>query len=157
MNKFQLLGTKRGTVLDNADPLKLGRLKIAVPEAYGNQSANTIPWAYPKFPNSESFYIPRKGDQVYVEFFVNDGVPDPSQPMWKGAWLGKGESPEEIKKDSPQNSQYYKVFQTPKHKIVTCDKPGEEYILLRHSSGSFIKFEENGDIIIQAKGNVYIN
>ena len=47
MNEFG--GILRGIVVDNNDPKKLGRLKVRIPSAYGEQPVDNLPWAWPCF------------------------------------------------------------------------------------------------------------
>lgn len=54
--KNQLWGTHRGTVMENNDPQKLGRIKVYVQAAYGTSSIAELPWAYPKFAKPGDFY-----------------------------------------------------------------------------------------------------
>ena len=50
MPDSELGGLLRGIVVDNNDPLKLGRIKVRVIAAYGEQPVNNLPWAWPCFP-----------------------------------------------------------------------------------------------------------
>ena len=148
----QLIGTHRGVVVDNEDPLKIGRLKIQVPAAYGNQPASLLPWAWPLYKQHGEFYIPRVGENVYVEFMATNGKPDPSYPIWTGVWKANGEAAGEVNGGSPMEAQYYRVEQTTSgHKTIYCDKPGKEYIKIQHKSGSYILFNEAGEIVINGK------
>lgn len=89
-------GPYLGSVVSNADPEKLGRLKVNVPHVYGLNDSTSIgsislldlPWAIPAglpaggSPASGGIdWLPDPGDQVAV-FFL-DG--EPEKPMWM--WL----------------------------------------------------------------------
>lgn len=90
---MDLRGTFCGTVEDNKDPEKLGRLKVRVPIAYGCVggffgaiTTNDLPWALPAgLPNGLSQqsggadWTPEIGDQVLVRFL--DG--EPEKPIWE--------------------------------------------------------------------------
>ena len=89
-------GPYLGTVLSNADPEKLGRIKVNVPHVFGLNDGSSIgsiglldlPWAIPAglpaggTPASGGIdWLPDPGDQVVV-FFL-DG--EPEKPIWM--WL----------------------------------------------------------------------
>ncbi len=151
-------GILRGVVVDNNDPDKLGRLKIRVPAAYGDQPADSLPWAWPCFPYGGakdmcSFALPEIGAGVYVIFQNNDGEPDTTYPVWVGSWQSEYELPKEITGDS-SDAHYYKEFKsTSGHYILFCDKPGNEAITIKDNSGSFILMK-NGNIDINAQGTI---
>ena len=151
---LELAGKHMGIVVDNADPLKLGRLKVRVLEAYGDQSADVLPWALPCFayggmPQMALYAVPEVGAGVWVEFQWKDGQPDASHPVWTGLWLAQGETPEQVE-GSAEDAHYYKVFKTTSgHFLTFCDKPGEEFIRLEDKNKSYILFKD-GRIFINA-------
>jgi len=76
-------GKYRGIVLNNIDPLQIGRLQAMVPEVLGEIPSG---WALPCAPyagTGSGFYaIPPIGAGVWVEFEAGDT----SRPIWTGAW-----------------------------------------------------------------------
>ena len=77
-------GKYRGTVIDNADDKKLGRLLVEVPTVLGT---GVQKWALGVFAhggNSKeaAIFIPAKGSQVLVEFI--EGAAD--SPVWSGVY-----------------------------------------------------------------------
>jgi hypothetical protein len=88
-------GPYLGTVLSNADPTKLGRIKASVPHVFGISDSelgsvglNDIPWALPAglpaggSPASGGVdWLPEPGDQVLIFFLDNE----PEKPVWM--WL----------------------------------------------------------------------
>ena len=76
-------GKYRGTVVDNVDPMMVGRLRVAVPAV----DLSGV-WAMPCFPlaghQSGAWLMPGPGSGVWVEF--EEG--DVDQPIWTGSWYG---------------------------------------------------------------------
>jgi hypothetical protein len=83
-------GKYRGIVLNNIDPLQIGRLQAMVPEVLGEIPSG---WALPCAPyagTGSGFYaIPPIGAGVWIEFEAGDT----SRPIWTGAWWAAGEVP----------------------------------------------------------------
>jgi hypothetical protein len=84
-------GKYRGFVLDNADPLELGRLRATVHGVLGDDVPTG--WALPCAPYAGAgvglFAIPPVGAGVWIEFEAGDT----SRPIWTGGWWGTGEVP----------------------------------------------------------------
>jgi uncharacterized protein involved in type VI secretion and phage assembly len=84
-------GKYRGRVLDNADPLELGRVQVEVPALAGNEP---LGWALPCLPyagNGHGLYIvPEVDDLVWVEFEGGDLA----RPIWVGCFWASGQLPE---------------------------------------------------------------
>ena len=146
---LELAGKHMGIVVDNADSLKLGRLKVRVQEAYGEQPVDNLPcFAYGGMPQMALYAVPEVGAGVWVEFMWKDGQPDATHPVWTGLWLAEGETPEQVE-GSAEDAHYYKVFKTTSgHFLTFCDKPGEEFIRLEDKNESYILFKD---------GRIYIN
>lgn len=83
-------GKYRGTVSDNQDPKKLGRIKVRVPEVLGDVDSG---WALPCAPyagdKTGAFTVPATGAGVWVEFEAGDV----SRPIWVGCWWSSGKLP----------------------------------------------------------------
>ena len=83
-------GKYRGTVVNNIDPMQIGRLTVQVPDVKG-----LIPstWAMPCFPvtgkQMGAYMIPQIGAGVWVEFEAGDV----SRPIWVGCWWESGKVP----------------------------------------------------------------
>lgn len=81
----QFYGKYRGKVVNNKDPLGLGRLQAIVPAV----APDAINWAMPCTPYAgpqEGFYmIPPVGANVWIEFEGGD----PNYPIWSGCFWGE--------------------------------------------------------------------
>ncbi len=84
-----LFGKYRGKVVDNIDPLMLGRLTVIVPAV----SDLPISWAMPCVPyagrNVGFFALPPIAANVWIEFEGGDL----NYPIWTGCFWGEGELP----------------------------------------------------------------
>jgi hypothetical protein len=89
-NRERIHGKYRGLVLNNVDPLNLGRLQATVPEVLGEVPTG---WATPCIPyagtGSGFFSIPPVGAGVWIEFEAGDV----SRPVWTGCYWGTAEAP----------------------------------------------------------------
>lgn len=116
MEDTQYFGFYKGSVADTNDTDNLGRLKLSVPQIYGDETYDY--WAYPLglFAGKDIgfFAIPNKGDNVWVTF--ENG--DPRYPLWCYGWWGDNQAPKTAKPE-------VKVLQTTKgHKIEFDDEKG---------------------------------
>jgi hypothetical protein len=105
----------RGFVIDNNDPLKLGRLKLLVPDVLGNDPYDY--WAFAKGQYSGKGHgmqvIPSLGEVVWVEF--EQGVPE--RPIWSHGHFANLDKPKALpQKDFNDITSYY--FTTPKGNVV---------------------------------------
>jgi hypothetical protein len=82
-------GKYRGKVVNNVDPLMLGRIIALVPAI----SEMPLSWATPCVPYAGRgvgfFAVPPIGANVWIEFEGGD----PGKPIWTGCFWGKGEAP----------------------------------------------------------------
>jgi hypothetical protein len=124
-------GKYRGTIIDNADPDNLGRVKATVPRLLGDEVTG---WALPAFPYGGAseqglFLVPDVGAGVWIEFEGGDL----SYPIWTGTWFTSGAIPE-----SAQPGK--KVLKTRSgHKIVLDDDGGS--VEITDSNGNTIKMD----------------
>ncbi|MDX2216065.1 MAG: phage baseplate assembly protein V [Oculatellaceae cyanobacterium bins.114] len=81
-------GKYRGTVVNNIDPKRIGRLQVIVPDI----SMTVMSWAMPCVPwaglQMGMYVVPPIGAGVWIEFEQGD----PDYPIWVGCWWG--ETPE---------------------------------------------------------------
>ncbi|WP_367324315.1 phage baseplate assembly protein V [Streptomyces sp. HUAS ZL42] len=147
------LGKFRGRVVDNNDPLRIGRITVEVPDVLGETPST---WALPCLPftgpQSGQFVVPPPGAGVWVEFEQGD----PSFPVWTGCWYGAAdELPPDARRELQANSPNKPVVvQTPQnHKIVLNDTAGaEQGILLQAQGGAYIRITEEAVVIASGAG-----
>ncbi len=149
-NNKNLFGKYRGMVLNNIDPLQIGRLTVQVPDVSG-----LIPstWAMPSFPMSGkqtgAYMLPQIGAGVWVEFEQGD----PDYPIWSGCWYGSAaEVPALALAGNPASPNI--VLQTGlQNSLVISDLPGPTGgIMLKSTTGASIIVNDTGIYIQNGKG-----
>lgn len=142
-------GKYRGLVTDNADPDKLGRLKLRVPSVLGTAETS---WALPCVPFGGKaghgfFMLPEVGAQVWVEF--EEG--DPSLPIWTGTfWQQSSDVPSEATAQSPPTTRLVKTVSG--HLLQFDDKSGSEKFTLKHPAGTSAVIDEKGILTVTDAG-----
>jgi uncharacterized protein involved in type VI secretion and phage assembly len=124
-------GVEVGIVTNVQDPNKLGRIKVQLPRLPGGPETDWARVAQPAAGAGRGFYwLPEVGDEVLIAFELGQA----NRPYVLGAlWNGK---------DKPMDGAYAddnttRMIQTRSgHKIVLCDKPGEEKIVIADKSGN---------------------
>lgn len=66
----------RALVRDSRDPAKKGRIKVSIPQVFGNEVTD---WIWPVI-NSGFLVVPKSGEQVWVAFEGGDR----ERPTWLG-------------------------------------------------------------------------
>jgi len=122
-------GKYRGTVTDNNDPLRLGRIQASVPGVVGDVSTG---WALPCAPyagtNAGFFTVPPVGTGVWIEFEAGDV----SRPIWTGTWWGTGEPPLNEQGSPPQTTT--KIWRSEQGLMLVLDDAAQT-ITLSDSAG----------------------
>lgn len=133
-------GTYHGTVTDNADPQKIGRVRVRVPGFIEPQSG----WAHPHGGAGSSgaaalggYDVPPIGASVVLSFLSGNI----DVPQYEGAWHGLGEQNSVVPAD-PKNADKVKVFESARFLIVLNGVGGSEELLLKDkSSGDLISMK----------------
>jgi cytoskeletal protein CcmA (bactofilin family) len=118
-------GKYRGVVLDNIDPLVLGRILPEVPQIPGS----LLNWAMPCVPYAGplvGFYaIPPIGANVWIEFEGGN----PNFPIWAGCFWLEAEFPFAAALD-PLDPALVKIWKTETITLILNDTPQEGGVLL---------------------------
>jgi hypothetical protein len=130
----RLYGKYRGTVTDNLDPLRIGRVRVRVPEVTGGAD---LGWAMPCVP-AGFFSVPPIGAEVWIEF--EQGNPD--YPICSGSlWNSAAGMPAPL----PGQPDRTVLIQTEGgHQIVLDDTPGAAAITFRTAFGQQIVLSRTG-------------
>jgi hypothetical protein len=129
-------GKYLGVVVDNDDPKGLARLRVRVPEVFGDESTG---WAMPCSPYAGSGIglaaVPPVGSLVYVEWPAGDTT---RVPIWSGGAWPDGDGVQDAGPDAL-------VLTTPAgHKVVLRDESGSEAIEIEAASGAKLVLDKNG-------------
>ena len=143
-------GKFRATVIDNVDPMQMGRLLVQVPDV-----SNVLPstWAMPCMPFagalSGMYAVPAIGSGVWVEFEQGD----PDFPVWVGCFWGSTVEVPALALAAPPALQNVVIQTTGQNALVISDVPGPTGgILLMSASGAMISISDIGITISNGQG-----
>lgn len=150
MSACTFYGKYRGTVINNIDPMQMGRIQAMVPDVAG-MSPST--WAMPCLPvsglNMGVFSIPPVGSGVWIEFERGD----PDYPLWVGGFWGSASETPALAKSVQPMFAGITLQTTQKNGIVISDVPGPTGgITIQTASGAMISVSETGIVISNGKG-----
>ena len=143
-------GKYRGTVLNNIDPLQIGRILVQVPDV---SSLLPSTWAMPCLPTggiqSGVFTVPLIGAGVWIEFEQGDI----DYPLWTGVFFGSAAEVPALARLVPPGVPGI-TMQTPLQSgIVISDVPGPTGgIMLKSPLGASIIVNDTGIYIQNGKG-----
>jgi uncharacterized protein involved in type VI secretion and phage assembly len=150
MSATKYYGVYRATVLNNVDPMLLGRINVSVPAA---SSVTPTTFCDPCFPftgkQMGAFMIPQIGASVWIMF--QGGNPD--FPVWMGGlYANQGEVPALALAGVPGDASV--VFQSQlQNTIAISDLPGPTGgIMLKSTTGATIIVNDTGIYIQNGKG-----
>jgi uncharacterized protein involved in type VI secretion and phage assembly len=141
-------GKYRGTVINNVDPMQLGRLQVQVVDVTGLVPGT---WAMPCLPfagkQMGAYMIPQIGQGVWVEFEQGDS----DFPIWTGCWLGSPAEPPALAIATSNPLSPSVVLQTAMQNLLLInDSPGTSGVLLKSATGASISVTDAGGILIQS-------
>ena len=143
-------GKYRGVVLNNVDPMQMGRLQVQVPDVTALAPAS---WAMPCVPvagiQNGMMALPMIGSGVWVEFEHGD----PDYPIWVGCFWGSAAEVPVLSRLTPPAVQAI-TLQTPlQNGLTISDLPGPTGgIMLKSATGASIIVNDTGIYIQNGKG-----
>ena len=146
----KFFGKYRGTVINNIDPLQIGRIQAMVPDV---SSLLPSTWAMPCLPFggmlTGMFTVPQIGAGVWVEFEQGD----PDYPVWTGCFWGTAAEVPALAKTVPPGVSGVTLQTTLQNGIVVSDLPGPTGgIMLKSTTGATIIVNDTGIYIQNGKG-----
>jgi hypothetical protein len=147
-------GKYRGTVINNIDPMQIGRVMAQVPDVLGELPSS---WAMPCVPaagiQSGVFVVPPIGSQVWIEF--EQGNPD--YPIWAGGFWGLVADVPVLATAPPAipPGQNIVIQTTGENSLILSDSaptPATGGIILKGASGAMIVVNETGIYLSNGQG-----
>jgi uncharacterized protein involved in type VI secretion and phage assembly len=149
VGSHRYFGKYRGTVLNNVDPMRRGRIMVQCPDVLG---AIPSSWALPCFPTAGRqagvYAVPQIGSGVWVEFEGGD----PDHPIWSGAWYASAAEVPALAQAVPPGMDTFVVQTTGQTTLAISDVPGTGGILLKTATGALIQVNDVGITISNGKG-----
>ena len=173
-----ILGMECGECVDNADPLRLGRVRVCIPGLIEPASA----WAWPLGFGGETYDVPktranyaamtpsqnRPGDECAVWF--RSGHPDQPHYMKAHGGMPDGktpEVPEPVKTMEPADAPWLKCYEMGTFLAIADDRPAtkgvrivdkvtQETFLEYDAATQGVRVKGVADLTLQADGAVHI-
>ena len=143
-------GKYRGTVINNVDPMQMGRILVVVPDV-----SNIVPssWAMPCTPiagvQSGVFVVPAVGSGVWVEFEQGD----PDYPIWVGGFWGSAADVPALALAGVPGSPSIVLQTLAQNTLAISDLPGPTGgLMLKSTTGAVILVNDVGITISNGKG-----
>lgn len=148
-----LIEKHTGTVVDNDDPEKNGRLTISCPTVVGN---DVLEWCLPKFHfvdsanNAGAFWVPNVNSEVEVEISADeDAEVNGLEAKWICSVYPFGTVPTEFQQNYPQRRGWKTKAG---HLLYFDDTDGENVFYYKHPSGTEIVVTNSGNIELKPTG-----
>ena len=151
MSAGPFFGKYRGLVVQNLDPMQIGRIQVIVPDVAVTPSS----WAMPCVPwagiNTGMFMVPPVGAGVWIEYEKGD----PDYPIWVGGYWGTAAEVPVMARAVPPAIAGITIQTTLKNGITISDTPGPTGgILIQTTTGAMISVSEIGITISNGKGAI---
>lgn len=146
----QYFGKFRGTVINNIDPMMIGRIQAMVPDV---SSVALTSWAMPCFPMSDIqtgvVAVPPIGAGVWVEFERGD----PDYPVWTGCFYGTVAEVPALHQLTPPGLSAVTIQTMLQNGITVTDLPGPTGgIVIKTATGASLIVNDTGIYIQNGKG-----
>ena len=143
-------GIYRATVVNNVDPMQMGRIMAMIPDV-GSITPST--WAMPAVPlagkQMGTFMVPQIGAGVWIQFEAGD----PDRPVWTGGWWGIAAEVPALALAGVPGDPNIVIQTTLQNAIVISDLPGPTGgIMLKSTTGATIIVNDTGIYIQNGKG-----
>lgn len=143
-----------GKVVKNDDPKMLCRVKVEVPELYGNATEDQLPWAVPQSissigstANDGTFGVPEIGSIVTISL-QND---DPSFPEYRSTPRTPETVPDLFKTNYP--NRYGRVDNKGNYQYTDKQSGDYEY---HHKSGTKLHISDDGTLVLTSIGGTVL-
>jgi uncharacterized protein involved in type VI secretion and phage assembly len=149
-DKRRHYGKFRGTVINNVDPMMMGRLQAEVPDVLGFSPST---YAMPCMPfggiATGMIAVPTMGAGVWIEFEQGDL----DFPIWTGCFWGSTAEMPAIAKLAPPGLSAVALQTTLQNGILISDVPGPTGgIMIKSATGASIIVNDTGIYIQNGKG-----
>ena len=146
----QFFGKYRGSVVNNVDPMQIGRIQAMVPDVSNTMLSS---WAMPCVPvagiQTGEFAVPPIGAGVWIEFEHGD----PDYPIWTGCYWGSAAEVPALAQTIPPGLSGFAVQTMLMNGIVVSDVPGPTGgIMLKSAAGATIIVNDTGIYIQNSQG-----
>jgi len=158
-------GKYRGMVLNNVDPMQIGRVLVQVPDVLGLATSS---WAMPCVPIAGkmmgTYVVPQVGAGVWVEFEQGD----PDHPIWVGgfwgivaevpplALVGVPASPSIVLQSALQNSVVISDLPGPAGGVMLRSATGLTFLIV-NDTGIYLQSGTAAVTLTAATGTVVVN
>lgn len=146
----KFFGKYRGLVVNNLDPMQIGRLQAIVPDVSGTMLSS---WAMPCVPVAGMtmglFTVPPIGSGVWIEFEHGD----PDYPIWTGCFWGSSSEVPSLAKSVPPVLFGFTLQTQAQNGLTVNDLPGPTGgIMLKSATGASIVVNDTGIYITNGMG-----
>jgi len=136
-----------GTVVDDNDPEKLGRVKIRIIGFYDEIDINNIPWAQPDImfigSTCGNFVVPLAG--TMVRGYFDQG--DPQKPMYDSIAFAKSNIDDAMGDSDEDYPHKIIMFQSDDGDVCTLNRKSGEFAFV-HRTGASIIYKSSGEVQI---------
>ena len=152
MSAGPFYGKYRGTVINNIDPMQIGRIQAMVPDV-----SSLIPssWAMPCLPvgglQMGMFTVPPISAGVWIEFEQGD----PDYPIWTGCFYGTAADVPALALTAPPPVSAITLQTMLQNGLIISDVPGPTGgIIIKSTTGAMIMVNDTGITITNGKGAI---